>query len=314
MDEKCACVIQGDIRRGTDEVLTELQKHFDLVILSTWKGEEHKIPKGSFEVIFNKKPENPGFTNRNYQRLSTAEGIKYAEIEGCTHVLKWRTDMLPTKLSLNQLLQWSEYKVPQGVSSRIVTCAFRNLSVETDYFSSIPDLFAFCDIEMMKILWGADGFDFSRSMNVPDDMINECGSEWMSEPNAFELFCAESELYANLRSRLQKKIGRKLCHREIAKNYMYLIDHEKLGICWFAADGGFRSILQALQHPWWTERTWITGEPTVNRLGYPEKSSLKKFRKIITPYVVRAKTSKMKIWYKQYLDAKEKQAKFKKDL
>lgn len=304
MDIKCACVVQGDIRRGTEEVLIELQRHFDLVILSTWIGEEHKIPKGSFEVILNKKPENPGFTNRNYQRLSTDASLKYAETAGCTHVLKWRTDMLPIKLDLNHLLQWSGYKVPQGVSSRIVTCAFRNLSVEPDYFSSIPDLFAFADIEMMKLLWSADGFDFSQNMNVPIGMINECGTEWMSKSDAFRIFCAESELYANFRSRLQKVADRHLCHSEIAKNYMYLINHEKLGICWFAADGGFRSILQALQHPWWTEHTWRIGEPTVNGIGYPEKSCWQKVKKKITPYVIRVSIAKQKWWYKQYLKKK----------
>ena len=301
MDVKCACVVQGDIRRGTDEVLIELQRHFDLVILSTWIGEEHKIPEGSFEVILNKKPENPGFSNRNYQRLSTDAGLKCAEMSGCTHVLKWRTDMLPTMLDLNQLLQLSNYKVPQDVSSRIVTCAFRNLSVEPDYFSSMPDLFAFAGIEMMKLLWSADGFDFSKSMNVPIDMITKCGTEWMNDNNAFSIFCTESELYANFKNRLQIKTDRYLTHSTIAKEYLYLINHERLGICWIAPDGGFRSILQALQHPWWTEHTWLTGEPVMNEIGYPEKSLSQKVKRIITPYVIRVGIAKQKWWYKQYL-------------
>lgn len=304
MDIKCACVVQGDIRRGTHDVLKELQRHFDLVILSTWIEEERKIPKGSFEVILNKKPENSGFTNRNYQRLSTDAGLKYAEIAGCTHVLKWRTDMLPTKLDLNQLLQWSEYKKPQGVSCRIVTCAFRNLSVEPDYFSSMPDLFAFSDIEMMKLLWSADGFDFSKSMNVPIDMINECDTEWMNDKNVVSIFGPESELYANFKSRLQIKTGCYLNHIKIAKEYLYLINHERLGICWFAPDGGFRSIIQALQHPWWTEHTWVTGKPVVNEIGYPEKSWRQKVKRRITPYVIRVGIAKQKWWYKQYLKMK----------
>ena len=306
MDVKCACVIQGDIRGGTDEVLIELQRHFDLIILSTWIGEEHKIPNGSFEIILNKKPENPGFTNRNYQRLSTDAGLKHAEMAGCTHVLKWRTDMLPTKLDLNQLLRWSDYNVPKDASSRIVTCAFRNLSVEPDYFSSVPDLFAFADIEMMKLLWGADGVDFSQNMNVPIDMMNECGTEWMSKPDAFRVFCAESELYANFRSRLQKMVDQHLRHSEIVKNYMYLINHERLGICWFAADGGFRSILQALQHPWWTEYTWRIGEPTVNGISYPEISLQQKVKRIITPSVIRVSIAKQKRWYRHYSKKKSR--------
>jgi hypothetical protein len=169
----CA-VVQGNLRRGSDEVLACLTSHFDRVILSTWDDENpDKIPKGNFEVVLNKKPLVPGYSHRNFQRLSTAAGLRRAEELGATHVLKWRTDMLPTKLDVQQLLKWSTYEVPPGFDSRLVTCAFRNLTVSQDWFSTIPDYFAFADIRLMKLLWGEESFDFSRNMNVPEDMAKE---------------------------------------------------------------------------------------------------------------------------------------------
>ncbi len=297
---KTGCVVQGNVRTELEHILSELMRHFDQVILSTWSEDALKIPKGKFEVILNQKPENPGFTNRNYQRVSTAAGLKCAEELGCTHVLKWRTDMLPTKLDVDKLLEWSDFQVPKGVSSRIVTCAFRNLSVIPDYFSSIPDLFAFADIEMMKLLWGTENFDFNKSFNAPQEMYDDCGFEWVSDPNISGLFCAESELYATFKARLERKLHSKLNHIEIASKYMYLINHDRLGICWFGPNGGFRSITQALQFPWWTERTWKTCKPKIIEMGYPETYLWQKLKRRLTPWVIKENIQMQKKWIDKF--------------
>ena len=173
MMKKTACVVQGNIRRGAEEVLREVRRHFDVVILSTWRDEEGSVPSGDYELVLIDMPEAPGFSHRNYQRKGTCAGILKAEELGCTHVLKWRTDMLPTRLDVNELLSWSDYKVPEGVPSRLVTCAFRNLSVQPDWFSSIPDLFAFGHIDILKMLWGEERIDFSKKMNPPEQMLRE---------------------------------------------------------------------------------------------------------------------------------------------
>lgn len=267
---KLGCVIQGNIRRGSDDVLRELPRHFDFVVLSTWKEDEVRIPKGQFEVILNDKPEVAGYSHRNYQRLSTAIGIEYAEQAGCTHILKWRTDMLPTKLDVDQLVRWSEYKVQNGMTSRVVTCAFRNLTVTPDWFSSIPDLFAFGSIDSMRLLWAGAGFDFSKPINVPEEISLEFGTAWLGTPDVGTLFCTESELYAHFKSRLQKKLGTRLNHEEIVLDHMYLIDHKRLGICWYGTPHGFRSIFQAPEHPWWTEKNWLHRKgPSPIGNGYP---------------------------------------------
>ncbi len=297
----CA-VVQGNIRRGTDEVLACLARHFDRVILSTWDDENpDKIPKGGFEVVLNKKPLVTGYSHRNFQRLSTAAGLRRAEELGATHVLKWRTDMLPTKLNAEQLLKWSVYEVPPGFDSRLVTCAFRNLTVKQDWFSTIPDYFAFADISLMKLLWGDASFDYSLKMNIPVEMEDEYGIKWCDRPDALGLFCPEAELYAIFKSRLQKQLCRPLTHFEIAKHHMRLFNHRHLGICWFGEQGKFRSITQALQHPWWSEWTWRYGRPVYVESGYPETNWLQKFRrKHVTRAVIRYESYRQRKWYEAY--------------
>ncbi len=301
MSTKVACVIQGNIRSGTDLILRELRKHVKKVILSTWEDEKDKLVPGDYEVIYNKKPINPGYSNRNYQRISTYAGVKAAEGLSCTHVLKWRTDMLPTKLDINVLLRWADYKVPDGLSSRLVTCAFRNLTVKDDYFSSIPDLFHFSDIDTIKMLWNTDGFDFSKNYNMPEEMNRDCGNILDGVDNIEGVFCSESELYAHFKCRLQEKLKIRLNHEYIAKNIMYLFNHNRLGIIWFSNNGSYRSIDQALQHPWWSECTWRYFHPYLCDVGYKEDRFKQKILRAITPYIIRGSVKKQKKWYEEYL-------------
>ena len=281
---------------------------FDTVILSTWDEDKGKLPAQNYEVIYNKKPSNPGFSNRNYQRFSTSQGLKLAESLGCTHILKWRTDMLPTKLDIGKLLEWSSCKVPAGADSRIVMSAFRNLTVDPDCFSSFPDLFAFGSAKMMKILWDDYGFDYSKPFNLPPDMIDEYKIEvnndeiWMNGGNYTDCYDAHVELYAHFKYRMQRQLNKKLSHFSIAKDVLYLINHKRLGICWFGPKEGFRSITQALQHPWWTEMTWKMGKPFVNEPGYPEKFWWQKIKRKITPYIVKSEIAKEESWYKEHLN------------
>ena len=294
------CVVQGDIRRGTKEVVQELEKHFDVVILSTWNSEKPKLPAGKYELLLNDEPENPGFTHRNYQRLSTARGIDFADKIGCSHIMKWRTDMLPTKLNLTTLLKWAYDDVPKEISARIVTCAFRNLTVIPDYFSSIPDYFSFSDLKMMKLLWGDGAFDYKKNMNPPEDMMFECGFDWLKEKNVNNIFCAETELYAIFKSRLQEYTGEKLDHRTIVKNYFRLINHERLGICWFDSKRGFRSITQATQFPWWKEKNWYGIPVKVLSSGYPVNGVIPRFKKYLNYLIVNYYKVKQTLRYSKY--------------
>ena len=185
-------------------------------------------------------------------------------------MLKWRTDMLPTLLDVSALINYSLSNVPAGLESRIVTCAFRNLSVHDDWYSSIPDLFSFGHVIPMEMLWGDDDFDYSKPMNPPLAMLAELGDKWDERDGA--IWCAESELYAIFKSRLTPLIGADICHEQLVKDYFSIINDEKLGIVWFGSEGKYRPIKQAYEHPWWTEESWSGKEPVQYvEKGYPVK-------------------------------------------
>jgi hypothetical protein len=284
---RTGCVIQGDIRRGTSQILQELPRKFDFTVLSTWVDDEQIAPPGDYSLVVSEKPRVGGLSNRNFQRLSAAKGIQAAKDFGCDYILKWRTDMLPTRLDVNQLLNWANYKIPNGMQSRLVMPAFRNLSVEPDWFSSIPDLFAFGHIEEMEMLWGDSKFDYSLEMNLPNQMSNELMNTQSDSSRLADLYSAESELYSIFRSRLQTKQGIELDHPTIAKNYFRLFDYQRLGIYWFGREQGFRSIGQAWEHPWWTESTWQKGNAKVVPCGYPVSGLYVNLRKSVSPIKVR---------------------------
>lgn len=153
----------------------------------------------------------------------------------------------------------------------------------------------------MKLLWDDESFDYSREMNIPDDMAKEYGMKWCEEPNASGTYCAEAELYAIFKDRMQKQLGTQLTHFEIAKRYMRLINHHRLGICWFGEPGEFRSITQALEHPWWTEWIWQFGKPDYIEAGYRETNWLQKFRrKHLTRRVIGYELFLQRKWYEAY--------------
>lgn len=296
---KIGCVIQGDLRRGSELVLGEMVKQFDVVILSTWSDEKSKIPLGDFITVLNEKPLNSGSVHRNFQRYSTARGLEKAKELDCDFVLKWRTDMLPLNLDKQRLVEYAIYDLPDGVTSRIVTLAFRNLTVEPDWYSSIPDLFHFGHIDIMQLLWGDENLDYNEQINLPTKMILDVGTDWMNS-EAYQkvgIWAAESELYAFFRERLENKLGLELNHRDIVKNYMRLVNHRNLEILWFDKEKGFRSIFQAWQFPWWTEKIWLNGEPKRIGMGYPWNFPEGYLKKKLTSWITRYEKLRQELLY-----------------
>ncbi|MBY0245769.1 MAG: glycosyltransferase family 4 protein [Sphingobacteriaceae bacterium] len=65
------------------------------IIWSTWEGNED-LHQDSDEVLFNKLPSDTGVHNLGLQQTSVYNGLVKAKQLGYTHVLKWRSDMIPT--------------------------------------------------------------------------------------------------------------------------------------------------------------------------------------------------------------------------
>jgi hypothetical protein len=270
---KIACVVQGDIRVDLGPIIEALLPCVDYIVLSTWKECLDSVPKHvGCKIIGNDKPLRNGFSNRNLQRITTAAGISHAEIGGCTHILKWRTDLLPTKLSRAMLLSWVEACATGSQHGRIVMSAFRNLSVEPDWFSSFPDLFAFGRLSDMKMLWSDEGIDYRREFNIPAQMVEDCAITLRESSSSIECndlhgsileyYNAHVELYAVFKDRLQRATGRLWTHPAIAFELLHLVDHRTIGICWIRSSSRsrFRAISQAGNLPWWTAGAWKRGD------------------------------------------------------
>jgi hypothetical protein len=285
---KIGCVIQGDYRRGTEEVLKNFPQLFDYTIFSTWEEDLGFIPDGNFSVIANRKPNITGLANRNLQRFSTARGIDLAKELGCDYILKWRSDMLPARLDLDELIKWANFDVSPMMTSRLVMPAFRNLSVKPDYFSSIPDLFSFADTHLMEMLWGDLGFDYESPINMPSTMLN---GEEINEINRDLLgayYSPESELYALFKEKLQLFLGLEISHNKFVLDYCRLFNEDRLRIYWFNSIQGFRSIRQGYEHPWWTEKDWQSKNPMIHDFGYPVKGFKSNVLRILGPLITRS--------------------------
>jgi hypothetical protein len=303
MAYKVGCIIQGDIRRGSQLVLEHIPKLFDYTVFSTW-NDGSEIPSGKFDVVKNAKPATPGFTNRNYQRFTSARGLEAAAAAGCDYVLKWRSDMLPTQFSTARLVEWANFSPPINTKSRIVVPAFRNISIAPDTFSTMPDLFAFGHIEEMTKLWGDSEFDYSKEFNMPLVDQKKLEPNLIHSPSLADFYCAEAELYAIYRSRLEQQTNNQLSHKLVAENYMHLIDHNQLGILWFDSKAGFRSIGQAWEHPWWTVKIWERRNAKVYPCGYQSTGLVGKFKRKLSRYKIASELKMQeRIWSTNYPDA-----------
>jgi hypothetical protein len=267
---KVVTVIQGNIRPGFNEVLHAVQQFSDAVVLSTWRGEQHMVPKGRFELVLSDPPIQQGITNRNMQRVSTVAGLKRAQEIGADFVLKWRTDLLPTNITKKKLLSFVLHKVPQDIPSRLMLSPFRSAAISPDWFSSLPDLYAFGHLDVMCLLWNDSGFDTTQPFNIPPGMLQLPGLEVSPDQllvngHDFTAFYdAHIECWAWFKYNLQRCLEREISFNEVAANYLSMPDHHRLRICWFGGDNKafrpYRSIAQATGRPWATEKLWRIGQ------------------------------------------------------
>ena len=128
----------------------------ETVILSTWADTADSY-KAELEglvdyCIFNEAPEHAGFQNRNYQIVSTREGVEKAQAVGAEKVLKVRTDLVVLSdgvLDACAHLQ-SLYPVTNYVKNRIIVPE----TYTRKYMLYHPsDLVMFGDVDDMINYW-----------------------------------------------------------------------------------------------------------------------------------------------------------------
>jgi hypothetical protein len=263
-NQKLCCLITGEIRSNTFEIIKSFSTKFDLVVWSTW--EDQNVAHWdvvNLIIVRNQYPSNFGLGNRNLQRLSLNAGLKIAKDKHCTHILKWRTDLLIYNFDFKNLLNKYEERVYiQRSEMLFFTSYWRMLTVNPDWFSSFPDLIMFSRTEWMEIMWSDEGFNYDLGYNFPVDMVKELSInnikndsfEYKGESFSVPLnYDTHSELYAWFKFRIQNSLSSEFCHEKIVKNYFFLMNLEEMNVLWFCNSKKikFRPLSNSHHFPWW---------------------------------------------------------------
>lgn len=252
---KTACVIQGNIRVGTYEIINEMKKHFDIVILSTWQNEEILYKKQDIVILKNKFPKNKGHGNRNLQRFSTIEGLKKAKELNCNFVMKWRTDILPTRFNIN--IFFDKSKGAKNEYGYYLVCPFfRILTAKPCVYSTIPDIFMFGHIDMMMDYWDDVDVDYSLEQNIPQSKKEILNNLHEKDKYRFLNYTTEAELFLFFQEKINRKNDKNLSHAEIVRNYFNPIEHELLHLVWFDNKGDYRAIDPTTLYKWWNREIY----------------------------------------------------------
>lgn len=125
--KKCAIILQGPIvykDNFTFETIKLYKKLYPdcLIILSTWESEKELWNKYDcdIEVLFNKRPNNPGHGSLNLQRESSMNALLKVFDQGYEYVLKTRTDQrLYGENNLSYLIcMLNSYPIKKSVSAK----------------------------------------------------------------------------------------------------------------------------------------------------------------------------------------------------
>lgn len=171
-DSRYGVVVQGPvIPKLTFEICNHFCRLFPTasIVLSTWTDQDisefTNLGNANFELIVTKPPENRGPSNINLQLLSSRIGIEYLKSQGCTHVLKTRTDMVLHNPELFNFLQWNLLK---GTDKAIVFSSFNSFLFRK---YSPSDQVTFSTIENAMIYWGIDLVINDSIVSLPEEYI-----------------------------------------------------------------------------------------------------------------------------------------------
>ena len=204
-------LIQGQIFSGvTLEICRFYKKIYPntTIVLSTWEEEVVKpfqsLQDETFAIVQSEKPITPGPSNINLQIASSRSGIEYLLDQGCTHILKTRTDVLLANSTFLNYLFWIHSK---GKENALVFSSFN---------SFLFRLFSPSD----QVMFGR-ATDIARFWSL--DLVTSVEDIDFPEKHLFKNYLESSgyETGDNLKSYL------------IAlRDYSVIADHEQLGQIW----------------------------------------------------------------------------------
>ena len=246
MNKNIGVVIQGPWMAGvTEKVIEFFGKECEIVVYSGWELDKSLIV-GQIDcwTLFNELPANPGLQNRNLQRISTYNGLKKIRDLGCTHGLKWRSDILPRRIDFCSLLREVEIDPSPPFMSRLVMSSFRAIAINADWLSTLPDLYMFGRINHMMCMWSYDNLSMDSPCNMPELLKIEMPPssegfkvflEYMYNPHA--------ELYAIYKARLLARLDVfNLSAKKIFSDQFFLDNYLRYKFDWFGGDGLLRSV------------------------------------------------------------------------
>jgi len=208
---KIGIVIQGPIiPRTTLEICVFYKKIYPQVqiVLSTWEGEDTESFQGlcdeHFAIIQSIKPEVYGPTNINLQITSSIAGIEHLKYQGCTHILKTRTDILLGNSSFLNYLMWMHSK---GKKHALVFSSFNSFIFR---LFSPSDQVMFGEATHMARFWSID--------LVPRDEKIDFSEKY--------LFIKYLESYGY---KTHEELNNYLT---ALRDYSVIADHEQLGQIW----------------------------------------------------------------------------------
>jgi hypothetical protein len=140
-----------------------------IIILSTWQDEDvsdfDSLIDSNFQICQSVKPDNHGPSNINLQIVSTNSGVDALFNQGCTHILKTRTDVLLGNPEFLNYLDWMEAK---GNSNAIVFSSFNSFLFR---FFSLTDQVMFGTTANISRYWSVDLILPSDGVEIPESYL-----------------------------------------------------------------------------------------------------------------------------------------------
>ena len=286
-----AVIISGRYQQDTNQIIKYFKNaNIKTVVVTDEKSaaliDRHNVTKMSIvEVV------NAGLGNRNIQRAQVTKGLELLEALGITYALKWRSDLYPISLNFRYF-------------SDIVSTKCRKLYLQNhrlkkgypDIISSLPDMYMFGHIDVLRDCWLLDYYDFSKSINVTNiiageiALLNELESgllnleEWVT--------CNvdnHSELYCTFRENKQLRLGKTIEFDTLLRDHIELIGNNNINYLWRDSLGNFRNRYPAREHNWITDKKSTYHINYFNSVPRPNlaKKIIIKSRNFLDPLVQR---------------------------